>query len=214
MTYLQLVNAVLARLREDSVASVSTSAYSRLIGKFVNDAKRQVEDAWDWDAMSTTLTLNTVAGTSTYVLTGSGLKPKGISVNDITNRSSLSNVPIKWIFDQQQLATVSNANPAYYAWNVNDGTDSKVELFPTPNGAYTLKFNLYVQQADLSADADVLILPHEAIEMGAYARTLVERGEDGGLSSSEAYGIFKGILADQVALESSRFIENDVWVAV
>ena len=102
MTYLQLVNAVLARLREDSVASVSTSAYSRLIGKFVNDAKRQVEDAWDWDAMSQTLTLNTVAGTSTYVLTGSGLKPKGISVNDITNRSSLSNVPIKWIFDQQQ----------------------------------------------------------------------------------------------------------------
>ena len=214
MTYLQLVNAVLARLREDSVASVSTSAYSRLIGKFVNDAKRQVEDAWDWDAMSQTLTLNTVAGTSTYVLTGSGLKPKGISVNDITNRSSLSNVPIKWIFDQQQLATVSNANPAYYAWNVNDGTDSKVELFPTPNGTYTLKFNLYVQQADLSADADVLILPHEAIEMGAYARALVERGEDGGLSSSEAYGIFKGILADQVALESSRFIENDVWVAV
>jgi hypothetical protein len=97
---------------------------------------------------------------------------------------------------------------------VNDGTDSKVELFPTPNGTYTLKFNLYVQQADLSADADVLILPHEAIEMGAYARALVERGEDGGLSSSEAYGIFKGILADQVALESSRFIENDVWVAV
>ena len=214
MTYLQLVNAVLARLREDSVASVSTSAYSRLIGKFVNDAKRQVEDAWDWDAMSTTLTLNTVAGTSTYVLTGSGLKPKGISVNDVTNRSSLSNVPIKWIFDQQQLATVSNSQPAYYAWNVNNGTDSKVELFPTPNGVYTLKFNLYVQQADLSADADVLILPHEAIEMGAYARALVERGEDGGLSSSEAYGIFKGILADQVALESSRFIENDVWVAV
>ena len=214
MTYLQLVNAVLARLREDSVASVSISAYSRLIGKFVNDAKRQVEDAWDWDAMSTTLTLNTVAGTSTYVLTGSGLKPKGISANDITNRSSLSNVPIKWIFDQQQLATVSNSQPAYYAWNVNDGTDSKVELFPTPNGTYTLKFNLYVQQADLSADADVLILPHEAIEMGAYARALVERGEDGGLSSSEAYGIFKGILADQVALESSRFIENDVWVAV
>ena len=214
MTYLQLVNAVLARLREDSVASVSTSAYSRLIGKFVNDAKRQVEDAWDWDAMSTTLTLNTVAGTSTYVLTSSGLKPKGISINDVTNRSSLSNVPIKWIFDQQQLATVSNSQPAYYAWNVNDGTDSKVELFPTPNGTYTLKFNLYVQQADLSADADVLILPHEAIEMGAYARALVERGEDGGLSSSEAYGIFKGILADQVALESSRFIENDVWVAV
>ena len=214
MTFIEAVNEVLIRLREPTVSSISQNTYSSMIGYLVNDTKRQVEDAWDWDAMSTTLTLNTVAGTSTYVLTGSGLKPKGISVNDVTNRSSLSNVPIKWIFDQQQLATVSNSQPAYYAWNVNDGTDSKVELFPTPNGTYTLKFNLYVQQADLSADADVLILPHEAIEMGAYARALVERGEDGGLSSSEAYGIFKGILADQVALESSRFIENDVWVAV
>lgn len=214
MTYLQIVNAVLARMRESSVASVSTNSYSQLIGKFVNDAKRQVEDAWDWDAMSVTIPLTTSSGTSTYTLTGSGLKPKDISVNDTTNKTRLRNAPIKWIFDQQQLATVSNANPAYYAWNTNNGTDSKVELFPTPNGTYTLNFNLYVQQADLSADSDVLILPHEAIEMGAYARALVERGEDGGLNSSEAYGLFKGILADQIALESSRFIENDVWVAV
>lgn len=214
MTYLQVVNSVLARLREDAVASVSATAYSLLIGKFVNDAKRQVEDAWKWDAMSKTLPLTTAAGVSTYVLVGSGLKPKHISANDITNRTPLSNVPIEWIFDQQQLATVSNAPPNYYAWNVNDGTDSKIELFPTPNGAYSLKFNLYVQQAALVNDADILILPSEAIEMGAYARALVERGEDGGLSSSEAYGLYKGILADQIALEASRFVENDVWVAV
>jgi len=214
MTYLQIVNSVLARLREDQVTSVSATDYSRLIGKFVNDAKRQVEDAWKWDAMSKTLPLTTAAGVSTYVLVGSGLKPKHISANDITNRTPLSNVPIEWIFDQQQLATVSNAPPTCYAWNVNDGTDSKVELFPTPNGAYSLKFNLYVQQPELVNDADILILPSEAIEMGAYARALVERGEDGGLSSSEAYGLYKGILADQIALEASRFVENDVWVAV
>ena len=214
MTYLQVVNSVLARLREDAVASVSATAYSLLIGKFVNDAKRQVEDAWKWDAMSKTLPLTTAAGVSTYVLAGSGLKPKHLSANDITNRAEINNVPIQWIFDEQQLATVSNAPPTYYAWNVNDGTDSKVELFPTPNGAYSLKFNLYVQQATLVNDDDILILPSEAIEMGAYARALVERGEDGGLSSSEAYGLYKGILADQIALEASRFVENDVWIAV
>jgi hypothetical protein len=43
---------------------------------------------------------------------------------------------------------------------------------------------------------------------------LVERGEDGGLSGSEAYGLFKGILADQIAIETQRSIENDCWVAV
>lgn len=215
MTYLQLVNNVLARLRESSVASVSTTSYSTLIGKFVNDAKRQCEDAWNWDALHTTKTVNTSSGTSTYTVTGSGRFPKGIKINDSTNQGELINVPLQWILDQQQLTTTTNAQPSYYAWNGTDGTDSKVELFPTPNGTYALKFNLYVPQAALSADGDVLTIPcHEAVEMSAYARALVERGEDGGLTSSEAYGLFKGILADAIALESTRFMENGCWVAV
>ena len=214
MTYLQLVNAVLARLRETSVATVATTQYSTLIGKFVNDAKRQVEDAWNWDALRTTKTVNTSTSTSTYTVTGSGLHPKDVTVNDSTNKGTLINVPRQWIIDQQQLSNVSNGVPSYYAWNGTDGTDSKVELFPTPSGTFALKFNMYVPQAVLSADGDVLLIPHEAVEMGAYARALVERGEDGGLSSSEAYGLFKGILADQIALEAARFIENDAWVAV
>lgn len=213
MTYLQLVNAVLARLRETSVATVATTSYSSLIGKLVNDSKRQVEDAWNWDALRTIKTVTTASGTSTYTVTGSGRFPKSIKVNDTTNKGELFNVPIQWILDQQQLSTVQNGAPCYYAWSGTDGTDSKVELYPTPNGIYSIKFNMYVPQATLSADGDVLTVPHEAVEMGAYARALVERGEDGGLSSSEAYGLFKGILADQISLEVTRFIENDVWVA-
>jgi hypothetical protein len=59
MTYLQLVNSVLRRLREDEVSSVSQNSYSKLIGEFVNDAKRSVEDAYDWTALRTTLTVTT-----------------------------------------------------------------------------------------------------------------------------------------------------------
>lgn len=213
MTYLQIVNNILARLRETSVASVSTTPYSTLLGKLVNDAKRQVEDAWNWDALRTIKTVTTASGTSTYTVTGSGRFPKGITVNDTTNKGELFNVPIQWILDQQQLSTVQTGTPSYYAWSGTDGTDSNVELYPTPNGIYSIKFNMYVPQAALSADGDVLTIPHEAVEMGAYARALVERGEDGGLNSSEAYGLFKGILADQIALETTRFIENDCWVA-
>lgn len=213
MTYLQLVNAVLARLREASVATVTTTTYSTLISHFVNEAKRQVEDAWNWEAMNTTITLATVSGTTSYVLTGSGERHKVASVNDSTNKSTLQNVPLKWILAQQQLSTVQSGNPIYYAWSGSNGTDSKVELFPTPNGVFSLKFNLYVPQIDLSADADVLLIPSEAVVAAAYARALVERGEDGGLASSEAYGLFKGILADQISLESSRNHENECWVA-
>ena len=212
-TYLTLVNDVLARLRESSVASVTTSAYSTLIGKFVNDSMRQVSDAWDWTCLATTITIPTVAGQSTYTVTGSGIRQRSITVNDSTNKITLRNVPIQWIVDQQQLSTASSSVPAYYAWNGTDGTDSKVEIFPTPSGIYSLKFNMTVPQVELSADATVITVPSEPVVAGAYARALVERGEDGGLSSGEAYGLFKSVLADYISLEKERFSEYDTFVA-
>jgi hypothetical protein len=51
MTYLELVNDVLVRLREPTVSTVIQTAYSSLIGKFINDAKRQVEDAFAWNVL-------------------------------------------------------------------------------------------------------------------------------------------------------------------
>lgn len=214
MTYLQLVNAVLARLRESSVSTVTSTSYSTLIGKFVNDAKRQVEDAWNWDALSQTITVTTSAGTSTYTVTGSGLAPKDTVINDSTNRVTLRNVPIQWILDQQQLTTVTNGIPTYYAWNGNNATDSKIELYPTPAGTYTLKLNAFVPQTELSSDSDVLTVPYQAVEAGAYARAITERGEDGGLLSTDAWALYKTILADQIALEQGRFVEYDTFVAV
>jgi len=61
MTYLEIVNSVLRRLREREVLSVSESSYSKLIGDFVNDARNEVETAWGWSALRTTLTLTTTA---------------------------------------------------------------------------------------------------------------------------------------------------------
>ncbi len=46
-TYLSMVNDVLTRLRESTVSSVTQNDYSSLIGSLVNDAKREVEDAWN-----------------------------------------------------------------------------------------------------------------------------------------------------------------------
>lgn len=214
MTYLQIVNAVLARLRESSVPTVGATPYSKLIGKFVNDAKMKVENAWNWDALSQTLSLTTSAGVSTYTLVGSGLRPKGISVNDTTNKHTLSNAPIKWILDQQQLTTVQNGPSSHYAWKGSAGGDTRVELFPTPNGVYTLKFNLYIPQATLSADATEVTVSGDLVELAAYARALSERGEDGGTMSGDAYAVFNNLMADEIALESSRFIETSVWVPV
>jgi hypothetical protein len=78
MTYLQLVNSVLRRLREDEVTTVGQTSYSKLIGEFVNDAKRTVEDSYDWTALRTTLTVSTTTDTFNYVLTGSQNRMKAV----------------------------------------------------------------------------------------------------------------------------------------
>ncbi len=55
MTYLELVNNVLRRIREEEITSVSANTYSKKIGDFVNDAKRLVKTAWDWSGLKTTI---------------------------------------------------------------------------------------------------------------------------------------------------------------
>ena len=51
------------------------------------------------------------------------------------------------------------------------------------------------------------------VSQSAYARALIERGEDGGTASSEAYALFRGMLSDAIALESTRYPEDN-FVAV
>ncbi len=63
MTFLELVNDVLIRLREPTVTTVTLNSYSTLIGRFVNDAKRQIEDAFSWNVLGQTVTVSTVAAT-------------------------------------------------------------------------------------------------------------------------------------------------------
>jgi len=92
MTYLELVNDVLVRLREATVSTVSETSYSALIGKFVNDAKRQIEDAYAWNVLGTTITLSTTAGTYSYSLTGSGQKFQVIDVLKVTSNLRMKNI--------------------------------------------------------------------------------------------------------------------------
>lgn len=55
MTYLQLINNVLTRLREDTISQEEFGAnddpYIRFIASAVNDAKDRVEDSWQWGAL-------------------------------------------------------------------------------------------------------------------------------------------------------------------
>ena len=216
-TFLSMVNEVLMRLREDTVATVNQTAYSKMICLYINDAKKQVEEAWDWDALTASITITLVPGTTRYTVPGSGTRMKNVSVNNISNgfKHPVRLVGYGQLLNREQLnSTVVVAPPMWFAWYGNDGTDSIVAVYPSPSSTFTLAFNMNVPQENLVNDDDILLVPYEPVIAGAFARALVERGEDGGLSSSEAYGLYKGILADRIAIEQTRSEEYDTWEAV
>ena len=214
MNYIQLVNSVLRRLRETEVSSVADNAYSKLIGEFVNDAKRQVEDAYPWNALSDTLTAVTAADIFNYVLVGSGQRFRVIDVLNDTSNSILTNASTRWMDEKFLLTTAQKGSPAYYNFNgTNSNGDTQVDLYPIPNGVYDIRFNVIKPQVALNADSDTLLVPSEPVIFNATARAMAERGEDGGIASGEMYAIYKQSLADAVAIESGRYIEESAWMA-
>ena len=130
MTYLEIVNNVLKRLRERTVATVDANTYSTLIGVLVNDAKKEVEDSWDWSALRTTLTATTEADTFSYVLTGAGNRPTMLNVINDTDDFFLEYRPPEW-FDRQYLMTdnVETGSPYYYWSSINCGSFWMVFIF-------------------------------------------------------------------------------------
>jgi hypothetical protein len=215
MTYLELVNDVLVRLRETAVSTVSETSYSTLIGKFVNDAKRQIEDVFAWNVLGTTITVTTAASTSSYSLTGAGQKFQVMDVINITSNVGLTNISFVDMNRKLNFTPLANQIPTEFAFDGVDGSyNTKVNLYPIPDGVYTIKFALTVPQATLASDSTVVLVPDVLVVQNAYSRALVERGEDGGLSSSEAYTLYKSMLSDYIALEGTRYPENQEFVAV
>ena len=215
MTYLELVNKVLVRLREDTVATVNQTAYSRLIGEFVNDAIRQVEDAWDWSALRTTLTVSTSSDIFNYVLTGSQNRVKILDVVNDTSNFFLTYKDQHWFNNTFLNTTPAKGSPFFYTFNGIDANgDTQVDLYPIPNGAYTLRFNVIQRTPEFTNDADELLVPHLPVIHMAVALATRERGESGGNMTPELFMSADRMLSDAIALDASKHPEELVFTAV
>ena len=215
-TYLELVNETLVRLREPEVTAVTDNAYSKLIGRFINDAKRQVEDSYTWNALSETLTVTTSANLFNYVLTGIGQRFKVI---DVINSESdwFLNYETTRKMDELFLnsGTVLVGAPDRYNFNgVDSNGDTQVDLYPIPDGVYNIYFNVIKPQAEFTAASTQIKVPSEPVIFLAYAKALNERGEDNGLNSVEAYELYRQSLSDHIAAEANRYPEELIWGSI
>lgn len=205
MTYLELVNDVLTLLREDDVSSVDESAYSNLISKFVNIIKRECEDTWDWTLLRDSIDFSTTDGDFSYYLDGAGKRFRVL--RDIEGWRNAWNVtdelqmrgPVGAAWMTKRLKfDGTKGSPIYFDFNGQFNGDPVVNVYPIPDGEYTIQFDLVVPQEDLSSDSEELTIPHWPVVLGAYFLAIRERGEDRGTSLAQAADDYKQALQDAI----------------
>ena len=212
MTYLEIVNNVLRRMREDEVSSVNETTYSKMVGDFVNDAKTIVEQAWDWSALRTTLTVTTQENVFNYVLVGSGNSIKELNVLNDTSNIVMEYRSANWFDERFLLDTPTNSPPHYYTYNgVDENNDTQIDIYPKPDGEYILRFNCTLRNPLLDNDSDKVQIPSLPIVHLAVALLARERGETGGTSAAEYFTIADQFLTDAIAMDAQRHPEETVW---
>ena len=194
MTFRGLINEVLIRLREDTISSdwsgdINDSGtitdYQKVIGSLVNDTKRSVESYHDWLVLRQTVDITTVASTKNYNLS-SGQEFKVLDVVNNSTGYQLTQVNRSYL-NSIMYPNDPTGEPTYYGFNGADSSNNlKVDLSPIPTEAQTISFDIVKYQDELTEAATVINIPNKPVVLGAWARAIAERGEDGGTQSSIA----------------------------
>jgi len=216
-TYTSIINSVLRRLRESEVAGPSSTSYAALIGDFVNETKREVEEAWKWTHLRTTVPITTASGTSQYAITGAGkrwkLQHPKLSVYNATTNHRLLPQPAAWL-KQQVILNANPQQPAYYYFEGYDASgDPYVTFYAIPDAVYTINMDVVIPQADFTVGSEELSVPEWPVVLGAYAKALAERGEDNGKTHGEAMQKYSLALGDAIAMDIALTTGETDWYA-
>jgi hypothetical protein len=219
MTFRGLINQVLIRLREDTISSdwtgdindsTTISAYQKVIGSLVNDTKHHVEGRHDWLNLRSTVDISTVNGTKNYNLS-SGQEIKIMDAINNTTGMHLRQVGKTYI-NTVTYPSENTGEPLYYGFNGSDASNNlKVDLSPVPTTAHTISFDIIKYQADLTEAATVISVPEKPVILGAWARAIAERGEDGGTQSSLMAGEASEALQQAIIRDSGNTKYETDW---
>jgi hypothetical protein len=222
MTYKELINEVLIRLREDTIGEgwdsatnlqeeTSVSDYQKMIGALVNDAKRNVESYHDWLNLRTTTDITTVASTKEYNL-NSGQEIKVVAVTNQSTGNNLVQVSRQYM-NSLKYPTEATGEPQYYAFNGTDASNNlKIEVSPVPTEAQTITFDIVTPQATFTLPNTVLSVPEQPVVLGTWMRAIAERGEDGGSQTSVVAQEFKEAINQAIIRDSGNTQYETDWI--
>lgn len=216
-TWLSLTNDVLTLLRENTVASVDTTSYSNLISLFVNEAKEEVEDAWNWSALRSEINVAMVIAQRNYVVTGTSYRTKIRHVYNTTSKWRMKFYQTNEYLDNLlSLTTAASSSPYDLDVVGSDATTGSliVRVNPLPTATDNLRFFTINPTAEFDADADTLAIPKRPVIQLAYLKAINERGEDSGRASEIQEKIYEKTLATAIAQDAAFFEDETTWRAV
>lgn len=213
MTYLNLMNNVLRRLREDEVSTVTANTYSKMVGDFINDAKTIVEQATDWNALRERhFVIQVAADQELITLDDFGADTTILSIVNDTDNCVLEYRSKDWFDNKRYLNESVSGSPKYYTFEApSDDGDTRILVYPKNDKQTSFVFNLVARQDDLTSDSDVLKVPAQPVIHLAVALLARERGETGGTSTAEYFTIAEKFLADAIAIDAARHPEETVF---
>lgn len=209
ITLLDLTNKILLRLREEKVQSTADSTYTQMLVQFINDAKREVEDAYNWENLKTTLSTTMTASDNTLALSNIG----GVYTTPRTRvtevyLSGLEQHLLKTSRDnirRWQQDTSSEGQPTFWAMGLRDSNDNvTLEFHQTPDQAYAVDITCYNPDEDFIPDTNdtkVFKVPSHPVYLRALALAMRERGDDSGMAWVEVNREYQFALGDAVAYE-------------
>ena len=222
MTFRGLINEILIRLREETIASdwsgdindaTTVTDYQKVIGSLVNDTKRSVESYHDWLVLRQTVDITTANGTKNYNLS-SGQEFKVLDVVNNSTGYQLIQVTRHYL-NSIMYPTDPTGEPTHYGFNGADASNNlKVDLSPIPTEAQTISFDIVKYQDELTEAATVIKIPNKPVVLGAWARAIAERGEDGGTQSSIAAQEAARALNQAIMIDGGNTKYENDWFVV
>jgi hypothetical protein len=187
VTYLELINKVLNRLRQDTIASLSDNG-ATIVGHFVNQAKEEIEDMGPWKALRSAQTVSASAGTASYAMGSTNERsyvlrdPRGVPQIYETTSGSKGLIDL---IDWEEMRRLHNLDESVvtgqpiYAAIDRSASGLTIKFYPTPASSRTYSVVCVVPQAALAAVDTALTIPSRPVWMYAAALYALERGEEG-----------------------------------
>lgn len=213
MTYVQVVNAVLRRMRENQVIDYDDTDYSTLVADFVNDVASDV-CAFHWSSLRHLETVS-LDGSLVYEVSNTVEASEILRVYNDTQNYSLRASPYEDI-TAAKLYTTNTSNPEWYREYGIHATNLTRQIEVYPDNSYdTLKVSAWTPQDSFSASSTVVKIPTRPLIYGTWALAIEERGEDAGAAGSRIGSMYQRYLQQAVSRElERRSVGENTWEPV